>query len=97
MCIRDRGVDWDQIIADYLLTNQYLEAFAEATSQQLAIKSGIPQPLIKSIFQARMSFLKGAIDAINSDHGSIDIFLREAIGIGEAEKSQLRKILLEEA
>ena len=91
------GVDWDQIIADYLLTNQYLEAFAEATSQQLAIKSGIPQHLIKSIFQARMSFLKGATDAISSDHGSINIFLREEIGIGEAEKSQLRKILLEEA
>jgi len=90
------GVDWDTIIEDYLLTNKYLNAFAEVTSKGIAKESGIAQPLVKSIFQARESFLKGALDAIRESYGTIDVFLEKEIGIGKLEKEQLRKILIQE-
>lgn len=90
------GVDWDTIIADYLLTNRYLETFAEATSHRLALSSGLAQPLVKSIFQARESFLQGALDAIKESYSTIDIFLEKEIGIGRSEKSQLRKIFIQD-
>jgi len=90
------GVDWDTILEDYLLTNQYLEEFAEATSKRIAKESGVAQPLVKSIFQARESFLKGALDAIQESHDSIDAFLEKEIGIGKSEKDHLRKIFIQD-
>lgn len=89
------GVDEKAILEDYLLTNVYLEDFAEKISRRISQNLGVDQALIKSVFQAKASFLKGALDAIETNYGSVDNFLEKEIGIGTKEKQKLTDILIE--
>lgn len=89
------GVDQNTIIKDYLLTNVYLEEFAEMISKRIALEKKLDPSKVKSIFLARESYIKGALDAIYDHHGSITNFLKNEIKIDEPEIKQLKSILLE--
>ena len=89
------GVDDQVILEDYLLTNIYLEDFADKASKRMSRELGIDQALLKTVFQAKASYLKGAIDAIETKYGSVDIFLEKEIGVGRIEKQKLIEILIE--
>lgn len=89
------GVDEKTIVEDYLLTNVYLEDFAEKISKRISRNVGLDQALVKSVFQAKVSFLQGAIDAIKSNYGSVDVFIEKELGIGTIEKQKLINILVE--
>ncbi len=89
------GVDEKVILEDYLLTNVYLDDFATKMSKIISKDVGINQVLIKSVFQAKASFLKGATDAIKSNYGNVDVFIKKELGIGAAEKEKLFELLVE--
>jgi len=89
------GVEQNVILEDYLLTNVYLEDFAEKISKRISRDVGMDQALIKSVFQAKASYIKGALDAIESHFGTIDIFIEKELGIGPIEKRKLVDILVE--
>jgi len=89
------GVDEKVIIEDYLLTNMYLEDFAEKISKRIARNVGMDQALIKSVFQAKKSYLQGAMDAIEINYGTVDLFLEKEVGIDKEEKQKLIQILVE--
>ena len=88
------GVDEAVIIEDYLLTNVYLEDFATIASARLSAEIGMDQALIKTVFQAKVSFLQAALDAIATNYDTVDIFLEQELGIGEIEKKKLTELLV---
>ena len=88
------GVDWETIKEDYLLTNVYLEQFAQIASKKISKEKGLNQELVKSIFLARESYLKGAMDMIEQHHGTVQSFLQSEIGLGDAEAQQLKEIFV---
>ena len=90
------GVDRKTIIEDYLLTNQYMAEFAKGHLDRLSQNLGIDTDKIKSIFQAKESYLAGALDAIETDYETVDNYLATALNIGESEIKQLKRILLED-
>ena len=103
MCIRDSatflllsalGVDRKTIIEDYLLTNQYMEEFAQRHLDRLSQKIGMDTHIIKSIFQVKESYLEGALDAIKIEYQTVENYLTTALHIGETEIKQLKRILL---
>lgn len=95
LLLRLLGVDEKVILEDYLLTNLYLEDFAEKISKKISLEVGMEQALVKSIFQARASYLRGAQDAIKTNYGTVDIFIEKELGIGAIEKQKLIDILVE--
>jgi protein-tyrosine phosphatase len=81
------GASREQILDDYLLTNQRL--------RPPAVSGGTLDPVVAQVLRGVESdFLQAAYDAINTDHGSIDRFLDRGLGVGEAERRQLRTLYL---
>lgn len=89
------GVDWETIVEDYLLTNIYLADFANSMSGIIAQNSTVSQEKIITIFQANISFLQGALDAIDASYGSIKEYMKKELSIGESEKDKLKSILVD--
>jgi len=89
------GVDRKTIIEDYLLTNQYMAEFAQGHLDRLSQKLDIDTDNIKSIFQAKESYLAGALDAIETDYETVENYLATTLNVGEMEIKQLKRILLE--
>ena len=89
------GVDHETIQADYLLTNKYLESFAEKASEKISKKLDVDQQHIKSIFLAKVDYLDGALDIIAQNYGTLDMYLKDALKIGAPEIKQLKKILVD--
>ena len=90
------GVDRKTIIEDYLLTNQYMAEFAQRHLDRLSQKIEIDTDKIKTIFQAKESYLEGALDAIETEYQTVENYLVTALNIGASEIKQLKRILLEE-
>ena len=89
------GVEMKVILEDYLLTNKYLAEFAEKASTRMSDKSGIDKAPLITAFQANESYLNGAIEAIEQNHGTVTDYLEKELGIGEMERQKLKSILLE--
>jgi protein-tyrosine phosphatase len=81
------GASREQILDDYLLTNQRL--------RPPTVSGGKLDPVVVQVLRGvELDFLQAAYDAIDADHGSIDRFLDRGLGLGEAERKQLRALYL---
>lgn len=89
------GVDQKTIIADYLLTNEFLEKYFWKEMEAASIKHGFDLEAIKPILIASEDYIQGAFDAIEKHYGTMDRFLLEEIKIGKPEIEQLHHILVE--
>ena len=93
------GVPKDTVMQDYLASNAYLEAGNARSMRMIRIFSlfrtdpGIVRPLL--IVEPR--YLDAAFGAMQQDYGSIDGYLRQALGVDDAFREQLRQRLLEPA
>ena len=85
MLLTALGVDWNTVMSDYLLTNQYLKP-----------QSLLPQvpeqvlPALRQMWGVHPSYLNAAREEIIMRYGSIDNYLRQELKVGEAEKQKLQ-------
>jgi protein-tyrosine phosphatase len=89
MLLSALDVDWDTVMNDYLLTNQYLKP--------LPLVPQIPKqalPALRLMGGVQPPYLNAAKDEITKRYGSIDCYLRKELNVGDTEKKQLRKCLL---
>jgi protein-tyrosine phosphatase len=98
------GVPWETIRADYLLSNERRGEEVEARLAQLrglaAEKQGVEPDQVEMTNINAFYILQGEyIDAtrewILGDYGSLDVYLREGLGLSGAEIAGLRRQLLE--
>ena len=83
----------EAIRADYLATNNYLESREEDFVKKLPFEDP-PSQLLDSIHilnTADEAFLNTGIRAIEEEYGSIDGYLKGALGVDEATKELIRK------
>ncbi len=67
------GVDEKAILDDYLVSNVVVEKkYAERIAHM---------PSLRFLFEARSEYLSAALATIRKEHGSIDRYLRETIGV----------------
>ena len=67
------GVDENTIIDDYLSSNTYLgDKYAQYIAQN---------PNLKPLFQVKKDFLMAGIDQIKKDHGSVENYLTDVLGV----------------
>jgi protein-tyrosine phosphatase len=84
------GVDWDTVMNDYLLTNQY--------QKPQSLMPQIPEqarPALRQMWEVQASYLNVARDEITERYGSIGNYLQQELNIGKAEKDKLMLYLLE--
>jgi protein-tyrosine phosphatase len=91
------GVPRETVMRDYLLTNGYSAEHTDRTLRIIRLFSLLradPDEL-RPLFEARPEYLQTAFDTIDEKYGSVDVYLREGLGIDDALRAQLRANLLE--
>jgi len=93
------GVPQDQVIEDYLMTNEAVEldkvlpTIAKRMNAALNLRAE-PQALAPMI-GVQPDFLDSAFDEIESRSGSVDAYLDSELGLTDERREALRKALLE--
>ena len=86
------GVNDEDIMDDYRLSNRYFDIPAATSyAYELPTRS---QEALTTVYSAREGFLDAAKDEIEHAYGSVDDYLRRAVGLEKEDLKQLRKILL---
>ena len=92
------GVSQDDIVADYVLTNQAgnIEARIAAGAQQIrAHRGNISDETIRTLMGVEAEYLETAFAHAAARHGSLDGYLADVIGVDAAFRDDLRRAYLE--
>src|ERR1700724_1756204 len=82
------GVPDDLIAEDYLLTSRFYRRDPSASSD-------LPEDVRQVLASVEASFLAAAFDAISADHGGLENYLSDALGLGRQERATLEARYLE--
>lgn len=90
------GVPRDDIVADYMLTNDCLARFIADFMPKIEgrITSEGSRRALMCFFLADERFLESAYETADAEFGSFDAFLEQAIGIDDVKRKKLRSLLL---
>lgn len=86
------GVPRDTILQDYTLTNAYLGENYRAQRRAQLIPDGVDfeVDLEDTLFEARHEYIQTAFDAIDTQYGSLDAYVTDALAISGDRKESLR-------
>jgi len=90
LVLRSLGVSGEDVMRDYLLTNERLKP-------QPGSRHGLAPEVLSVLWQVRPEFLNAAFEAVDEDHGGLEGYFREGLGLREAERERLRTLYLERA
>jgi protein-tyrosine phosphatase len=94
------GVDWDTIVEDYLLTNDFYDRDL-ASRQTAAALVGPGEPVAEldpdtaRSLDASVAYLEATWEAIEADYGSLDRYLESAARLDAERRRELRDALTE--
>jgi protein-tyrosine phosphatase len=77
------GVPDDVIAEDYLLTNRHYK-------RDVSSVSDLPADVLDAIGSVNASYLEAAFQAIDSEYGDIEAYLRDGLKLGTAERTALK-------
>ena len=93
------GVHPDEAMADYLLTNAAIDVDerVRVNGETLRERYGaeMDDAAVRALISVAPEYLGTALTAIRERHGTIDAYLGETLGIGEAQAAAIRASLLE--
>ncbi len=89
------GVPRDAVIDDYLLTNEAMD-FERFIVPRLRENYGeIDVEEAKALSGVRLEYIHAALDEVESNHGSFDVYLERALGIDAERRAALQARYLE--
>lgn len=99
------GVDQETIIADYTLTEAIYTNPAytndapslndiDTSDEQYAFMQSMPEPALNALMGARASYIETAFDEMRKEFGSVDAYLRDGLGLSDADIASLKMRLL---
>ena len=91
------GANWDDVVVDYLRTNECLAAVADQllASVGKVLPVGDNQAAARRFFVADIEYLETARRTAIDLYGSFDGFLEEGLGITAAKRSRMRELLVD--
>ena len=81
------GAPDDEVLADYLLTNDRLELPQQS-------RLGLPREAMLVLWRVQPEFLQAALAEADRQYGSLEGYLREGLGLREPERAELRRLYL---
>ena len=82
------GVPEEFIAEDYLLTNRFYR-------RDLSASTDLPDDVRQAIGSVEASFLTAGFDAIRTDYGDLESYLRDGLALGVGERTSLRERYLQ--
>ena len=91
------GVSEEDIYEDYLLTNAVNGPKAEMIKEKELARGRSEEYAegVKNVFLAREEYLRAALDTIKEEHGSLDTYLTDAVGLDKEKIRLFRERILE--
>jgi protein-tyrosine phosphatase len=85
------------VVQEYLRTNDNLGVFRGETLRALRRLAlfGLSGEKLSPALEARTEYLDAAFDRIRGDYGTLDIYLRDGLGLADGVRSSLDDLLLE--
>jgi protein-tyrosine phosphatase len=77
------GVPDDVIAEDYLLTNTHYK-------RDVSSAADLPADVLNAIGSVEASYLAAAFEAVSSDYGDLETYLRDGLKLGTAEQTALK-------
>ncbi|MEV4166546.1 tyrosine-protein phosphatase [Nonomuraea dietziae] len=87
------GVDGRTVMDDYLASNEHL-AESAAKIYALLDGTGVRQEIVRPLLEVRESYLNAAFDTVTATYGDLDTYVRQALGLTEADVAALRGLYL---
>jgi protein-tyrosine phosphatase len=91
--LRCLGVPREDAVADYLRSNTMLEARHKVILEEMAKRLPDLEPL-EAMLVVRREYIEAGLDAIDEDYRSIDVYLREALGVTDEQRARFAADLL---
>ena len=82
------GVPDDVIAEDYLLTNTYYK-------RDVSSAADLPADVLNAIGTVEASYLAAAFEAVGSEYGDLESYLRDGLKLGAAERTALKERYLQ--
>ncbi|WP_417285229.1 tyrosine-protein phosphatase [Comamonas sp.] len=82
------GVDEQQIMEDYLLTNQLFKRPA-------SMYGNMSEEVLDALWRVQPSYLMASVDVVRAQSGSVDRYLTEVLGVDRAARERLAQLYLE--
>jgi protein-tyrosine phosphatase len=89
------GVERSVIVEDYLLTNEVTARDNEKLFEILGSRRGVPAEVLRPVISVAPDYLDEAYATVKAEHGTFDRYLRDGLGLDEAELAALRSRLLD--
>ncbi|MFT3930708.1 MAG: tyrosine-protein phosphatase [Spongiibacteraceae bacterium] len=89
------GVPEATLMHDYLLTQKYFPVDSEINIVREKYELNLPDDVMRPMLEVREEYLRGALDAVHEEYGSLETYLREAIRVDESMQRELRGKLLQ--
>ena len=87
------GVSKEDVIADYLRSNEYLLPLHQNQTDQFIAGGGDPG-IPPALFGVKKKYLEAAFDEMNQRYGTIEKYFSEGLKISSAQQQQLRQMYL---
>lgn len=87
------GVSYDDVLTDYLLTNEQLMPSMQPLLDRFQAAGGDPA-LLLPVFGVQKEYLEAAMDEMTTAHGDIETYFSEGLGIGADAIASLRGRLI---
>jgi protein-tyrosine phosphatase len=89
------GVPRDTIVEDYLLTNAAMDFEGFILPRLKDAYGEIDVDAAKALSGVRLDYIEAALDEVEANHGSFDVYLERALGVDSARRAALRARYLE--
>jgi protein-tyrosine phosphatase len=88
------GVDREQIISDFLLSNQLIDYDFLVPNSEIYFSDVDVQETMTSMFSAHHEVITYILDRVAKQYGSMDKFLENELKLTSHKKAKLREIML---
>ena len=82
------GATPDEVMRDYLLTNECLKVPQGA-------RYGLHAEVASVLWRVQPEFLAAAFEAVEQDYGGLEPYLKKGLGLGSAQRERLKKLYLQ--
>ena len=91
---RALGADHDTVVADYLRSNELPRRAPRAIARRRVCRRGIETEAFEALLVLRREYLDAGYAAACERYGSIDGWLRDGLGITDAERRKWQEAML---
>lgn len=87
MILLSLGVSQDDVMRDYMMTNERLKPKNDWR--------GLAPEVASVLYRVQPEFIDAAFEAVTQGYGDVETYLRDGLGLGEAQRERLRELYLD--